>query len=134
MNWRPASSASLPATTPTTGAAWAAWSVPYGGFFAGLADSLALAGLPVSAEDLLPFLAGAPAPPRAEWLAWREAWCAWRRAQAAPFGDPGAIATALARWNLPATPVRRVIERIWAAIDERDDWQPLQEWLASIRL
>jgi hypothetical protein len=27
--------------------------------------------------------------------------------------------------------VRPVIERIWAAIDERDDWTPLQRWLAQ---
>ncbi|MDM7952379.1 MAG: hypothetical protein QUV07_04060 [Cyanobium sp. CZS 25K] len=37
----------------------------------------------------------------------------------------------LQRWNLPETPIRPVIERIWAAIDERDDWTPLQEWLAQ---
>lgn len=26
--------------------------------------------------------------------------------------------------------MRAVIERIWAAIDSGDDWQPLADWLA----
>lgn len=63
---------------------------------------------PATAEELEPFVAEAPTPPRAGWLAWRDAW--WR-------------------WNLPETPIRPVIERIWAAMDERDDWTPLQQWL-----
>ena len=42
-----------------------------------------------------------------------------------------AIAAGLLRWNLPETPVRSVIERIWAAIAEQDDWSPLQQWLAQ---
>jgi hypothetical protein len=27
--------------------------------------------------------------------------------------------------------VRPVIERLWQAIEEQDDWQPFQEWLAG---
>ncbi|MCU0528108.1 MAG: protein adenylyltransferase SelO family protein [Cyanobium sp. Prado107] len=52
----------------------------------------------------------------------------WDVAEAAP------ITATLRRWNLPETPVRPVIERIWEAIDQRDDWQPLHDWLARAGL
>lgn len=39
------------------------------------------------------------------------------------------IAATLRRWNLPEPPVRSTIERIWSAIEQRDDWQPLHDWL-----
>jgi hypothetical protein len=41
------------------------------------------------------------------------------------------VSTGLQRWNLPETPLRPVIERIWSAIDKHDDWTPLQQWLAQ---
>jgi hypothetical protein len=52
---------------------------------------------------------------------------------AATSGTTGgaAISACLQRWNLPETPVRPVIERLWAAIDAGDDWTPLQQWLAQ---
>jgi serine/tyrosine/threonine adenylyltransferase len=89
--------------------------------------------LPATAEELDPFVAGAPAPPRAEWLAWRDSWWHGCQAVAARQGATAeaAIAAGLLRWNLPETPVRSVIERIWAAIAEQDDWSPLKQWLAQ---
>lgn len=105
------------------------WPVAYGSFFASLGRHVALAGLPAEAEALVPFVPGAPDPPRAAWLAWRDAWWAWSRT----WPEPKTIAPTLARWNLPITPVRAEIERIWAAIDQRDDWSLLQDWLELTR-
>jgi hypothetical protein len=45
-------------------------------------------------------------------------------------GTENTQAAVLVRWNLPETPLRPVIERIGAAIDEWDDRTPLQDWLA----
>ncbi len=115
--------AELPDPVPPTLQLLAAWPVPYGRFFAALAERIRRGGLPATAEELEPFVAEAAEPPRAEWLAWRNAWWAWSHATAS-------VAATLARWNLPETPVRPVIERIWAAIDEQDDWTSLQQWLA----
>lgn len=106
------------------------WPVAYGSFFASLERHVALAGLPAEAEALVPFVPGAPQPPRAAWLAWRDAWWAWSRT----WPEPKTIAPTLARWNLPLTPVRAEIERIWAAIDQCDDWSLLEEWLEQTRV
>ena len=106
------------------------WPVAYGSFFASLERHVALAGLPAEAEALAPFIPGAPQPPRAAWLAWRDAWWAWSRT----WPEPKTIAPTLTRWNLPLTPVRAEIERIWAAIDQRDDWSLLEEWLEQTRV
>jgi hypothetical protein len=62
-------------------------------------------------------------------LAWRDAWWAWSQT----WPQPETIAPTLARWNLPVTPVRAEIERIWAAIDQRDDWSLLENWLEQTR-
>ena len=105
------------------------WPVAYGTFFASLERHVALAGLPAEAEALAPFVPGAPDPPRAVWLAWRDAWWTWSRT----WPEPKTIAPTLARWNLPLTPVRAEIERIWAAIDQRDDWSLLEDWLEQTR-
>ena len=105
------------------------WPVAYGSFFACLERHVALAGLPAVAEALAPFVPGAPDPPRATWLAWRDAWWAWSQT----WPQPDTIAPTLARWNLPITPVRAEIERIWAAIDQRDDWSLLENWLEQTR-
>jgi len=105
------------------------WPVAYGSFFACLGRHVALAGLPAEAEALAPFVPGAPEPPRAAWLAWRDAWWAWSRA----WPHPETIAPTLARWNLPVTPVRAEIERIWEAIDQHDDWSLLEDWLEQTR-
>jgi hypothetical protein len=78
---------------------------------------------------LEPFVASAAAPERVAWRAWRDAWWAWSRPTASG-STAAAIAPTLERWNLPETPVRSVIERIWAAIDQHDDWGPLEQWLA----
>lgn len=107
----------------------AVWPVAYGGFFAALGSHVAKAGLPAEAEALAPFVPGAPEPPRGAWLAWRDAWWAWSRT----WPEPKTIAPTLARWNLPLTPVRAEIERIWAAIDQRDDWSLLEDWLEQTR-
>ncbi len=124
--------ADVPDPVPPTLRLLAGWPVAYGAFFAALAQRVRTAGLPATAEDLEPFVAEAPAPPRAEWLAWRDSWWHGCQAVAAPEGTTteAAISACLQRWNLPEPPVRPVIERIWAAIDEQDDWTPLQQWLA----
>ncbi|MCT0224391.1 YdiU family protein [Synechococcus sp. CS-1328] len=115
----------------------AAWPVGYGSFFSGLAAHVASHGLPAGPEDLVPFLPGAPEPPRSEWLAWRDTWWSWSHcadsagAGEAGMGDGGSVAARLQRWNLPETPIRPVIERIWEAIDQHDDWQPFHTWLAG---
>ena len=106
----------------------ASWDVGYGDFFTGLSRRVGERGVPSTAEELEPFVAGAAAPERGAWLAWRDAWWAWSR-PAAGGGTAAAIAPTLERWNLPETPVRAVIERIWAAIDQHDDWGPLEQWL-----
>ena len=125
--------ADLPDPVPPTLRLLAGWPVAYGRFFAALAERIQVGGLPATADDLAPFVAEAPAPPRAEWLAWRDAWWHWSHAVAATSGTTGgaAISACLQRWNLPETPVRPVIERLWAAIDAGDDWTPLQQWLAQ---
>lgn len=105
------------------------WPVAYGSFFTCLERHVTLAGLPAEAEALAPFVPGAPDPARAAWLAWRDAWWAWSRT----WPQPETIAPTLARWNLPVTPVRAEIERIWAAIDQRDDWSLLEDWLEQTR-
>ena len=105
------------------------WPVAYGTFFASLERHVALAGLPAEAEALAPFVPGAPDPPRAAWLAWRDAWWTWSRT----WPEPKTIAPTLTCWNLPVTPVRAEIERIWAAIDQRDDWSLLEDWLEQTR-
>jgi len=105
------------------------WPVAYGSFFACLERHVTLAGLPAEAEALAPFVPGALDPARAAWLAWRDAWWAWSRT----WPQPETIAPTLARWNLPITPVRAEIERIWAAIDQRDDWSLLEDWLEQTR-
>ena len=105
------------------------WPVAYGTFFASLERHVALAGLPAEAEALAPFVPGAPDPPRAAWLAWRDAGWAWSRT----WPEPKTIAPTLTCWNLPVTPVRAEIERIWAAIDQRDDWSLLEDWLEQTR-
>ncbi|MBW4531690.1 MAG: YdiU family protein [Aphanothece saxicola GSE-SYN-MK-01-06B] len=123
--------ADLPDPVPPTLRLLADWPVAYGRFFTALAERVQVGGVPPTADDLEPFVVGAPSPPRPEWLAWRDAWWRWSLAAAAQPSRNGeaAISACLQRWNLPVTPIRPVIERIWAAIDERDDWTPLQQWL-----
>ncbi len=122
--------ADLPDPVLTTLQLLAAWPVAYGDFFASLAVRLVQGGVPAEAEALAPFVAGAPEPPREAWLAWRDAW--WLKAQALPPEQQARVAATAARWNLVETPVRSVIERIWEAIDQRDDWGPLHGWLAQV--
>ena len=99
----------------------------YGDFFRGLAEHIGRAGLPATPDDLVPFLPEVPTPARSEWQAWREAWWAWSRR----CGDAASLTATLRRWNLPETPVRPVIERLWQAIDAQDDWQPFRDWMAG---
>ena len=122
-------SAELPDLLLPTLQLLAAWPVAYGSFFAALERRIATGGLPAEAEALAPFVEGAPEPPRQAWLTWRDGWWAWSQA----WPQPQAIAETLARWNLPVTPVRAEIERIWEAIDQRDDWSLLAQWLEQTR-
>ena len=117
----------LPDPVPLTLQLLAAWDVGYGAFFTALAQRISRAGLPDTPEELEPFVPAAPQPPRDRWLAWRDTWWAWSRVQ------PQGVAPRLQRWTLPETPVRPVIERLWEAIDQRDDWQPLADWLAELQ-
>ncbi|MCW1403903.1 YdiU family protein [Novosphingobium sp. MW5] len=58
-----------------------------------------------------------------------------------PFGDalaklqpqPGALDHPI--WSSPAPPTMLIdeVERIWSAIDEKDDWQPLADTLSAVR-
>jgi uncharacterized protein YdiU (UPF0061 family) len=121
----------LPDLVPLTLQLLARWDVGYGEFFAALAAWIGARGLPASAEELEPFVAGASPPERSAWLEWRDSWWGWCQVHAA---EPGAIAATLARWNLPETPVRPVIERIWEAIDQHDDWSGLEHWLEATRV
>ena len=109
------------------------WSIDYGAFFAGLRDTIgqegALAGGP---ESLQPWSANNNgAPPREAWLAWRDAW--WQHWNHLPREQRLQVPRTLQRWNLTITPTRPQIERVWAAIDQRDDWEPLEALLASWR-
>ncbi|APD47931.1 YdiU family protein [Synechococcus sp. CS-602] len=124
------SGAELPDLVPLTLQLLAQWPVAYGSFFAALAARISSAGVPQEAEALLPFLPGAPPPPRGPWQAWRDGWWAW--SHALPTDKQAQIGATLRRWNLPITPVRAEVERLWEAIDQRDDWQPLHQWLDSV--
>ena len=129
-----AEAAGLPDLVPITLQLLADWDVGYGAFFAGLAERVRLGGLPDTAEVLEPFVASATSPARASWLAWRDTWWLWSQHQVARDGTQAlAIGAALQRWNLAQTPVRPLIEGIWEAIDQHDDWQPLADWLALTR-
>ncbi|WP_311133977.1 protein adenylyltransferase SelO family protein [Synechococcus sp. CS-205] len=83
--------------------------------------------MPQDPEQLSPFVAGCADPPRQAWQAWRDAW--WESSQALTSERQATIAPTLRRWTLPEPPVRSCIERIWADIDEHDNWQPLHDWL-----
>lgn len=127
-----AKAAGLPDLVPPTLQLLADWQVGYGSFFAALAARVRLGGLPETAEDLEPFVASAAAPVRASWVTWRDAWWLWSQHQSARDGTQAlAIGSALQRWNLAQTPVRPLIEQLWEAIDQHDDWQPLANWLAD---
>ncbi len=123
--------AQLPDLVPLTLQLLAAWPVRYGSFFTALAARIGSGGLPEEPDALVPCLEDPTPPPRPQWLAWRDAWWAWSRTS--PAEDAGAIASTLRRWNLPLTPVRAEIERLWEAIDLRDDWSPLEDWLQDCR-
>lgn len=110
----------------------ASWDVGYGAFFAGLADRVRRGGLPSTAEELEPFVPGAPSPERAVWQSWRDTWWAWSRNLGA--WDGGEMITlSLRRWNLLDTPIRPVIEQLWESIDQLDDWEPFFNWLSEVR-
>jgi uncharacterized protein YdiU (UPF0061 family) len=123
----PASAADLPDPVVPTLRLLAAWPVTYGDFFRGLAEHIGRTGLPATPDDLVPFLPEDPTPARSEWQAWREAWWAWSRR----CSDAASLTATLRRWNLPETPVRPVIERLWQAIDAQDDRQPFRDWMAG---
>ena len=111
----------------------AAWPVGYGAFFAGLAAQISTKGLPEEPEALLPVVLDGAEPARKAWLDWRDRW--WTQQREAVSAEPAeaqAINARLQRWNLVTTPIRSVIEEFWQAIDQHDDWQPLQAWLKAI--
>jgi uncharacterized protein YdiU (UPF0061 family) len=128
----PAQAEELADPIPPTLQLLAAWPVGYGAFFSALAETVVRQGLPADPEQLAPFVPAAPEPPRDRWHAWRDSWWACGQARAAQPGGEAALLQGLQRWNPPELPVRPVIERIWAAIDEHDEWQPLADWLARV--
>ncbi len=103
----------------------AAWPVGYGEFFACLSRRVIEHGPPEEADALEPFVLGAPEPPRDGWLSWRDAWWIEQRASAN-------VVQRLQRWNLSIPPTRPLIETLWEAIDQRDDWQPYGVWLDTV--
>ena len=38
----------------------------------------------------------------------------------------------LRRWNVSSPPTRQLIETLWEAIDQCDDWQPYRAWLDTV--
>ena len=111
------------------------WRIGYGEFFAGLAAQVLHHGLPEEPGALFPMPSECDAPPRDTWLTWRDCW--WEYTNAAILNDPNevvAICSRLQRWNLLITPTREVIEELWNAIDQHDDWAPFNSWLTSVSL
>jgi serine/tyrosine/threonine adenylyltransferase len=108
------------------------WPVGYGDFFAGLASVIQSNGLPHEPEGLPVVLTDAPAPAREAWQNWRNAWWWQTQSRAAPGNKPEtSVAEGLRRWNLSQTPTRALIESLWEPIDQGDDWNHLNVWLAS---
>ena len=103
----------------------AAWPVGYGEFFASLSRRVVEQGPPEEADALQPFVQGAPEPPRDGWQSWRDAWWIEQRSSAD-------VVQRLQRWNLSLPPTRPLIETLWEAIDQRDDWQPYGDWLGTV--
>ena len=103
----------------------AAWPVGYGEFFASLSRRVVEQGPPEEADALQPFVQGAPEPPRDGWQSWRDAWWIEQRSSAD-------VVQRLQRWNLSLPPTRPLIETLWEAIDQRDDWQPYGDWLDTV--
>ena len=106
----------------------AAWDIDYGDFFAGLRDQVSCSALE-EPDALMPWRTAEP--PRQPWLAWRDCW--WRQWHG--LSEDGRTATrwALQRWNLTRTPTRPVIEEIWQAISDHDNWEPFHQLVASWR-
>lgn len=123
----------LPDPVPLTLQLLAAWDVGYGDVFSGLAEWIHQHGVPETAEELVPCVAHACEPPRAAWIAWRDAWWAWSRMLAAQPDGADAIRARLQRWNADDIPIRTRIETLWEAIDQHDDWGPLHRWLAGVQ-
>ena len=103
----------------------AAWPVGYGDFFASLCRSVVEHGLPEEAEALKPFVLDAPEPPRDVWQSWRDVWWIEQRSAAD-------VMQRLQRWNLLCPPTRPLIETLWEAIDQHDDWAPYGAWLDTV--
>ena len=103
----------------------AAWPVGHGEFFASLSRRVVEQGPPEESDALQPFVLGAPEPPRDGWQSWRDAWWIEQRSSAD-------VVLRLQRWNLSLPPTRPLIETLWEAIDQRDDWQPYGVWLDTV--
>lgn len=106
----------------------AAWKINYGDFFAGLRDRVS-ASDPEEPDALTPW--HAPEPPRKPWLAWRDCW--WSHWHGLSRNGRQAARWALQRWNLTRTPTRPVIEQVWQAISDHDNWQPFHQLVDSWR-
>ena len=106
----------------------AAWRIDYGDFFAGLRDQVSRSD-PEEPDALTPWQA--PEPPRQPWLAWRDCW--WSHWRGLPGDGRTAARWALQRWNLTRTPTRPVIEQVWQAISDHDNWEPFHQLVASWR-
>ena len=112
----------------------AKWPVDYGQFFSGLAKYVSADGIPDKFESLLPFLNKAPEPTRKSWLYWRDTWLYQLRRLSPSDNSRKAVANRLQRWNLSHVPNRSLIEGLWQAIDEYDDWKPLRDWLTEVMI
>ncbi len=110
------------------------WQIEYGSFFTWLTTEVKRDGLPPEPEALDPSKLES-LPPRAQWINWRDSW--WFNQHAAVNGDPNEeaqIPARLQRWNLKQIPTRLIIEGLWKAIEDDDNWEPFQQWLKEVCL
>ena len=108
------------------------WSINYGSFFESFSQSIINHGLPKTAEDMEPFSLNTPLPPREKWLSWRNIWWEYQNNLIQSSSEEKTkVIHRLHKWNLPQTPIRKVIEKIWNEIDKNDNWSQFNSFVNS---